>query len=89
MAEMNVRINVKTSTGYDQLYPKSKAEIIDFDNSDTTLDSKNTEGAIKELDTKIIEVNTNINNLPTIRNGTIAPSNSLGKNGDIYIQIIE
>lgn len=31
---------------------------------------------------------TQINNLPTIRSGTGVPSNSLGKNGDIYIRII-
>lgn len=53
MAEYNVRINVKTSTGYDQLYPKTKSDIIDFDNSNSDLKSNNAEEAIKELNTKI------------------------------------
>lgn len=35
------------------------------------------------------ELETKINNMPTIRSGTNPPDNSVGKNGDIYIQIIE
>lgn len=37
----------------------------------------------------ISELETKINNVPTIRSGTNPPDNSVGKNGDIYIQIIE
>ena len=52
MAEYNVKINVKTDTGYDQLYPKSKSDIIDFDKSNSNLSSNNVESAIKEVNTK-------------------------------------
>ena len=55
MAEKKIEINVKTSTGYDQLYPKSKADIIDFDNSDTGMQAQNVQSAISE-------VNNNFNN---------------------------
>lgn len=55
MAEKNVKINVKTSAGYDSLYPKTKGSIVDFDNADTTLTSSNLEDAIKELDNNIIK----------------------------------
>lgn len=37
----------------------------------------------------IHELETKINNMPTIRSGTNPPDNSVGKDGDIYIQIIE
>lgn len=53
MAEKKIRINVKTDSGYDQLYPESKSEIIDFDNSDTDLSSKNLYDTTKEINNKI------------------------------------
>lgn len=37
----------------------------------------------------INELETKINNMPTIRSGTNEPDDSVGKDGDIYIQIIE
>ena len=37
----------------------------------------------------ISELETKINNMPTIRSGTNPPDDSVGKDGDIYIQIIE
>lgn len=52
MAEYNVKINVKTDTGYDQLYPKSKSDIIVFDKSNSNLSSNDVESAIKEVNTK-------------------------------------
>lgn len=39
------------------------------------------------LQNQINEINTKINAMPTIRQGTTAPSNSTGKDGDIYIRI--
>lgn len=39
------------------------------------------------LQNQINEINTKINAMPTIRQGTTAPSDSTGKNGDIYIRI--
>lgn len=52
MAIKNVKINVKTDTGYDTLYPKTQAEIIDFDKTSSNLTSANVEAAIKEVNTK-------------------------------------
>lgn len=63
MAEHNVKINVKTDTGYDQLYPKSKSDIIDFDKTSSNLSSTNVEAAIKEVNTK---ANTNKTNIGTL-----------------------
>lgn len=39
------------------------------------------------LQNQINEINTKINAMPTIRQGTTAPSDSTGKDGDIYIRI--
>lgn len=63
MAEYNVKINVKTDTGYDQLYPKSKSDIIDFDKTNSNLSSTDVESAIKEVNTK---ANTNKTNIGTL-----------------------
>ena len=52
MAEKNIKINVKTSTGYDTLYPQTKAELATFDKTSTNLTSTNVEAAIKEVNTK-------------------------------------
>lgn len=41
------------------------------------------------LQNQINEINTKINAMPTIRQGTSAPSDSTGKDGDIYIRITE
>lgn len=67
MAEYNVKINVKTDTGYDQLYPKSKADIIDFDKSNSNLSSNNVEAAIKEVNTKANTNKTNIGTLASLK----------------------
>ena len=40
------------------------------------------------LDEKVNEINDTIASLPVIHSGTATPDNSLGKNGDIYMQII-
>lgn len=60
MAEYNVRINAKTSTGYDQLYPESKSNIINFNNENSDLLSTNVEDVIKEINLKS---NQNIENI--------------------------
>lgn len=39
------------------------------------------------LQNQINEINTKINAMPTIRQGTAAPSDSTGKDGDIYIRV--
>ena len=67
MAEYNVKINVKTDTGYDQLYPKSKSDIIDFDKSNSNLSSNNVEAAIKEVNTKANTNKTNIGTLASLK----------------------
>lgn len=74
MSEYNVRINVKSDTGYDQLYPKSKSDIIDFDKTNSNLVSTNVEGAIKEINNKINSTNSianaNKTNIGTLKNLT-------------------
>ena len=74
MSEYNVRINVKSDTGYDQLYPKSKSDIIDFDKTNSNLVSTNVEGAIKEINNKINSTssiaNANKTNIGTLKNLT-------------------
>lgn len=70
MAEYNVKMNVKTDTGYDQLYPASKSDIIDFDKTSSNLSSTNVEAAIKEVNTKVntaqSTANTNKTNIGTL-----------------------
>lgn len=66
MADYNVKINVKTSTGYDTLYPKSKSDIIDFDKSGSDLSATETESAIKEVNTKSNTNKTNIGTLSSL-----------------------
>lgn len=61
MSDQNVKINIKTNEGYDTLYPKTKANLVDFDKSNSNLTSTNVDGAIKEVDTKISELSKNIN----------------------------
>lgn len=53
MAQKNIEINVKTATGYDQLYPKSKAEIITYDNTNSELAANTVQDAIDELETMV------------------------------------
>lgn len=67
MADYNVKINVKTSTGYDTLYPKSKSDIIDFDKSGSDLSATETESAIKEVNTKSNTNKTNIGTLSSLK----------------------
>lgn len=67
MAEYNVKINVKTDTGYDQLYPESKSDIINFDKSNSDLSSENVEDAIKEVNTKSNTNKTNIGTLASLK----------------------
>lgn len=50
MAEKNIRMKVKTSSGYDILYPETKSEIVSFNKSSSNLNSDNVESAIKEVD---------------------------------------
>lgn len=74
MAEYNVKINVKTDTGYNQLYPKSKSDIIDFDKTSSNLSSTNVEAAIKEVNTK---ANTNKTNIGTLTSLTTSSKTNL------------
>lgn len=66
MAEYNVRINVKNSTGYDQLYPESKSDIINFDKTGSNLSSTDVENAIKEVNTKSNTNKTSIGTLTSL-----------------------
>lgn len=45
--------------------------------------------AATNLQNQINEINTKINAMPTIRQGTLEPSDSTGKDGDIYIRTTE
>ena len=49
MAIKNVEINEKTNVGYDQLHPKSSANLIDYNNITSDLTAVNTQEAIDEL----------------------------------------
>ena len=81
MAEYNVKINVKTDTGYDQLYPKSKSDIIDFDKTSSNLSSTNVEAAIKEVNTKASTNKTNIGTLSSLK--TDSKTNLVGAINEI------
>ena len=52
MAEQNIKMNVKTDTGYDTLYPQTKGSIVDFNKSGSNLGATNVDSAIKEVNTK-------------------------------------
>ena len=51
MAEQNIKINVKTDTGYDTLYPQTKANLVTFNGSGIT--AKEVNGAILEVKGKV------------------------------------
>ena len=53
MAEQNIKMNVKTDTGYDTLYPQTKADIVSFNKSGSNLGATNVDSAIKEVNTKV------------------------------------
>lgn len=46
MAEKRIEVNVKTSTGYDQLYPDSKASYIAYDNQVSEVDPTDVQDAL-------------------------------------------
>ena len=50
MAEKNIKMRVKTSNGYDVLYPQTKSDLVEFNNSGSNLKSKTTESALYEVD---------------------------------------
>lgn len=52
MADLKVRINTKTSTGYDTLHPETKGDIVLFDKSGSNLSATNANNAIKEVNIK-------------------------------------
>lgn len=60
MAEHNIKINVKTETDYDTLYPATKAELVSFNKSGTDLSANNANEALRAINTK---VNNNKNEL--------------------------
>ncbi len=66
MADLKVRINTKTSTGYDTLHPETKGDIVLFDKNGSNLSATNTDNAIKEVNTKTdlkLDKNKVVNNL--------------------------
>ena len=71
MAERNIKINVKTDTGYDTLYPKTKGSIVDFNKSDSNLGATNVDSAIKEVNTKADSAKSSASSANTNANGRI------------------
>lgn len=84
MAEHNIKINVKTNSGYDTLYPKTKADIVDFNKSGSNLEATNVDSAIKEVNIKSTSNQTNIGTLPSLmtsaKNTLVSAINEIYKN---------
>ena len=77
MAEQNIKMNVKTDTGYDTLYPQTKANLVTFNSSSIT--AKEVNGAINEIFDKSLKKTDVINNL--VSTSTTQPlSANMGKN---------
>lgn len=60
MAEYNIEINKKTSSGFDQLYPKNKATISLYDNSNSGLSATTVQDAIDEIKSGIFNTTATI-----------------------------
>lgn len=96
MATKQIEINVKTASGYDQLYPKSNAEIITYDNTTSGVSSSDVQGALDEMMPKtggtftgvaVAQNNTSYatKQLRNVFMSTEEPTADDGDNGDIWI----
>ena len=81
MAIQNVEINVKTNTGYDQLYPSNNASYCFFSTAGTYLTSTNVANALDELAIKVNNAQTSADSRAaslSVSNATLTLSNKSG-----------
>lgn len=81
MAIQNVEINVKTNTGYDQLYPSNNASYCFFSTAGTYLTSTNVANALDELAIKVNNAQTSADSRAaslSVSNATLTLSNESG-----------
>lgn len=81
MAIQHVEINVKTNTGYDQLYPSNNASYCFFSTAGTYLTSTNVANALDELAIKVNTAQTSADSRAaslSVSNATLTLSNKSG-----------
>ena len=78
MAERNIKINVKTDTGYDTLYPKTKADLVTFNGNGITA---------KDVNSAIVEVKGNVGTLTSL--ATTAKNNLVSAINEICDKFVK
>ena len=86
MAEQNIKMNVKTDTGYDTLYPQTKADIVGFNKSGSNLGATNVDSAIKEVNTKADKAQLTANDGVSKANNANANANNANANANKRIE---
>ena len=61
MAERNIKMNVKTDTGYDTLYPQTKADIVGFNDTQSVVKGKTVQENLKNTANALYHPNLFIN----------------------------
>ena len=61
MAEQNIKMNVKTDTGYDTLYPQTKADIVSFNDTQSVVKGKTVQENLKNTADALYHPNLLIN----------------------------
>ena len=61
MAEQNIKMNVKTDTGYDTLYPQTKADIVSFNDTQSVVKGKTVQENLKNTANALYRPNLLIN----------------------------
>ena len=61
MAEQNIKMNVKTDTGYDTLYPQTKADIVSFNDTQSIVKGKTVQENLKNTANALYHPNLLIN----------------------------
>ena len=61
MAERNIKMNVKTDTGYDTLYPQTKADIVSFNDAQSVVKGKTVQENLKNTANALYHPNLLIN----------------------------